>query len=363
MNTEFNLEKYLTKGVENLIKNAVKATIKNPAESIFMAKYALASRVANKKRAVAEEKGEHIPPFLIASITSSCNLHCSGCYSRANHGCSDCAPISQLTEAEWKKVFLEARDLGIGFILLAGGEPMIRKDVIKVAGDIPEILFPIFTNGTLIDNEYIKQLDQHRNLVPIVSIEGREEITDNRRGVGVYQRVMKTMALMKDNGIIFGASITVTTENIKEVTSEVFLKKLDKNGCKVLFYVEFVPVTEEATYLALGNQEREYLKIQLEKIRIYHDKMLFVSFPGDEKSTGGCLAAGRGFFHINSHGGAEPCPFSPYSDINVKDSSLREALQSKLFLGLREGNVLMEEHSGGCVLFERKEQVEALLNT
>ncbi len=252
MNKEFNLERYLTKGVENIIKNAVKATLKNPAESIFMAKFALASKAANKKRAIAEKRGEHIPPFLIASITSSCNLHCAGCYSRANHACSDCAPVSQLTGEEWKKLFLEARDLGIGFILLAGGEPMLRKDVIEIAGDIPELLFPIFTNGTLMDDAYLNLLDQHRNLVPIISIEGREEITDNRRGMGVYQRAMRAMAGMKEKGIIFGASITITRDNLEEVTSDAFLNELENLGCKVVFYVEFVPVTEEAKHLAPG---------------------------------------------------------------------------------------------------------------
>ncbi|MDE7298924.1 MAG: radical SAM protein, partial [Lachnospiraceae bacterium] len=83
--------------------------------------------------------------------------------------------------------------------------------------------------------------------------------------------------------------------------------------------------------------------------------------PGDEKSSGGCIAAGRGFFHINSHGGAEPCPFSPYSDINVRDTSLREALKSKLFIALRDGDVLVDDHVGGCVLYEKREQVEGLL--
>ena len=90
--------------------------------------------------------------------------------------------------------------------------------------------------------------------------------------------------------------------------------------------------------------------------------MVFVSFPGDEKSSGGCVAAGRGFFHINSHGGAEPCPFSPYSDVNVKNTSLREALCSPLFTALRSGNILLDDHAGGCVLYEKREQVEALLN-
>lgn len=89
--------------------------------------------------------------------------------------------------------------------------------------------------------------------------------------------------------------------------------------------------------------------------------MIFVSFPGDEKSYGGCVAAGRGFFHINSHGSAEPCPFSPYSDINVRDTSLREALKSKLFTALRSGGILADDHVGGCVLYEKRKQVEELL--
>ena len=84
-----------------------------------------------------------------------------------------------------------------------------------------------------------------------------------------------------------------------------------------------------------------------------------MSFPGDEKSSGGCIAAGRGFFHINSHGGAEPCPFSPYSDVNVKDMSLKEALQSGLFAKIRDSGILTEDHNGGCVLFENRHQVES----
>ena len=91
--------------------------------------------------------------------------------------------------------------------------------------------------------------------------------------------------------------------------------------------------------------------------------MVYISFPGDEKSSGGCVAAGRGFFHINSHGGAEPCPFSPYSDVNVRDTSLREALKSKLFTRIKEEDLLVDDHKGGCVLFEKRKQVEAQLRT
>lgn len=357
----FSLEKYLTGGVENIVKGAVRATLKDPKESAFMARFALASKSASKKRAEAETEGEHIPPFLIASITSSCNLHCAGCYARHNHACTDEKATAQLTDGEWKNIFMEAKELGIGFILLAGGEPLIRRDILEAAGEIPEILFPVFTNGTLVDDEYIKLFDRSRNLVPVFSIEGEREKTDGRRGTGVYQKLVSAMDKMQENHLIFGASVTVTTENLRETVADDFLEDLRIRGCKAVFYVEFVPVSEDGRGLAPQEAERAFMNEKLAEIRERYPEMVFVSFPGDEKSSSGCLAAGRGFFHINSHGGAEPCPFSPYSDINVRDTSLRDALQSKLFTALREGNLLLEDHPGGCVLFERREQVERLI--
>lgn len=361
MGQEFNLERYMTNGVESIVKGALKASLSNPKESIFMAKYALSSKKSSDIRKKAEEAGEHIPAFLIASITSKCNLHCAGCYARANHACHDGEENRQLTKEEWLSVFEEAKEIGVGFILLAGGEPLIRRDVIEAAGKISNILFPVFTNGTLIEEQYIGLFNKHRNLVPILSLEGREEETDSRRGTGVYRKLEQSMELLKREGILFGTSVTITTENIKEAVSYEFLDKLYLQGCKAVIFVEFVPVTEEAKELAPGDGERAYLAAALSDIREHYEDMVFISFPGDEKSSGGCLAAGRGFFHINSQGGAEPCPFSPYSDINVRDTSLKEAIHSRLFQRLREENVLMENHPGGCVLFEKRELVESLL--
>ena len=358
---EFNLVEYMTGGVERIVKEAIKATLTDPRESAFMARFALSSSEASRKRAKAGAEGENIPPFLIASITSSCNLHCAGCYSRHNHACTDAAPVNQLTGEDWENIFSEARELGISFILLAGGEPLLRRDVIEAAGNYPEIIFPIFTNGTLLNDEYIKLFDKKRNLLPVLSIEGRQEKTDGRRGIGVYAGVKAAMGRIQKNHLIFGASVTATTANLREITGKEFLDELRDSGCKAVIYVEFVPVTEESKDLAPGETEREYLRDRLAAIREEYSDMVFISFPGDEKSSGGCLAAGRGFFHINSHGGAEPCPFSPYSDINVKNTSLRQALRSPLFTALREQNVLLEDHGGGCVLFERKATVEALL--
>ena len=361
MDEAFDLQAYLSKGIEDFMRDLVKTTLKNPRESAFLLKFAAATAAASKKRKAAEEAGEHIPSFLIASITSQCNLHCAGCYSRCSHATTDAQPVRQLSAAEWLNIFEEADELGISFILLAGGEPMLRRDVIEAAGQRQRILFPIFTNGTFLDEEYYTLFDRRRNLVPVLSIEGNEAVTDARRGKGVYACLIRNMDELKRRGLLYGASVTVTTRNIREISSDAFLKTLSDRGCKAVIFVEYVPVTEESRDLAPGDEERAYLRSELARLRSEHPEMVYISFPGDEKSSGGCVAAGRGFFHINSHGGAEPCPFSPYSDVNVRNTSLRDALHSPLFTALRDGDLLIEDHEGGCVLYEKRAQVENLL--
>lgn len=360
---KINIQRYMTRGVVRIVSDSLRATAKNSKESAFMKSFAKSSRLASKKRYAAEKQGEHIPPFLIASITSTCNLHCAGCYSRSNNACCDSAPVNQLSAEEWDKIFTEADELGISFILLAGGEPLMRYDVIEQASRHKNILFPVFTNGTFLKGKYFDVLDENRNLIPIISIEGNEKITDERRGEGVYKQVTSAMQGIRERGMIFGASVTVTTENIYEVYSDEFLDNLYNLGCKAVIFVEFVPVTEESTHLAPTEKEQEFMHKQIKRLRRRKRKMVFVAFPGDEKSSGGCIAAGRGFFHINSHGGAEPCPFSPYSDINVRDTSLREALKSPLFKTIQAEGLLADEHIGGCTLYMNREKVEAIVKT
>ena len=361
MAENFNLEEHIAHGVEKIVSDTLKASLKDPRESAFMLKFAAASRKATKIRQKLAEGGEHIPSFLIASITSSCNLHCAGCYSRFNKATVDSKPVRQLSTEDWIRIFREAEELGVSFIMLAGGEPMLRWELIEKAGSMQNILFPIFTNGTYLNDLYLDLFDKSRNLIPVMSIEGGKEATDARRGPGIYEKLIANMDAFHKKNLLFGASVTVTTENIREVTSPEFIKTLTDRGCKLVFFIEFVPVTDDAKHLAPGDAEREYLTTAMTKLREVYSDLILLAFPGDERADGGCMAAGRGFFHINSHGGAEPCPFSPYSDINVRDTSLREAMQSRLFRALRDGDFLDDDHVGGCVLFEKREQVEAML--
>lgn len=361
MSDRFDLIQYLDNGVEDIVKGILRASLKNPKETAFMLKFALSGKEAQKKRENFGKKGEDIPGFLISSITSNCNLFCRGCYARANKSCGEGVQKEQLSAERWGGIFREARELGIPFILLAGGEPLMRKDVLERAAEVREIIFPVFTNGTLLQGEYIMLFDKNRNLIPILSLEGSREQTDERRGEGTYDTLMKLMDILREKGILFGISVTVTTDNIGTVTDKAFCEQLYNKGCRSLIFVEYVPVTEETQQLAPGKAERDILDKELQTIRGAYEDMIVLAFPGDEKYSGGCLAAGRGFFHINSDGAAEPCPFSPFSDTSLKERTLREALKSPLFKSLEETGMLLGEHDGGCVLFRQKAEVKKLI--
>ncbi|WP_035289010.1 radical SAM protein [Clostridium sp. KNHs214] len=361
MGQAFDLSEYMSKGIENIVKNVLKSSIKKPKETAFVMKYMLAVKDAKNKRDILESEGEHIPPFFMGSIATNCNLHCKGCYARANKSCGDNLKSDELSQERWGEIFIEAKELGISFALLLGGEPLMRRGVIEKASSIKEIVFPIFTNGTMFDENYINLFDKNRNLVPMISIEGDKNQTDDRRGIGTYSSIMAAMDSLNKKGILFGGSITVTTENIMTVTSREFVQELYSKGARALVFVEYVPVIESTRNLAPTDKERLVLEENIEVLRKIFDNMVFLSFPGDEKYSGGCLAAGRGFFHINANGGAEPCPLSPYSDVNLKECSLREALRSPLFKKLKDKEMLIGEHDGGCLLFEKEEDVKELL--
>lgn len=360
---KFDLEEYLKKGVEKIVSEIIKSTLQNPKESMFMMQYALDCKNAYKKRKISQQKGQHIPAFLIASITTKCNLHCIGCYARANHNCSDSIEIQQdmLSTRRWSEIFDEAEKIGISFILLAGGEPFLRRDVLKEASKHKKILFPIFTNGTMIDDDMVEFLDKNRNMIPVLSIEGDNKITDKRRGEGTYDKLVLSMQKLRDKKIVFACSITVTKNNINQILKNDYVDNLKCMGCRGIIYVEYVPVDFKTRVLALDDEARDHMMEKLSIVRKENQDMVFIAFPGDEKASNGCLAAGRGFFHINARGGAEPCPFSAHSDVNLKEISLVDALKSPLFMKLKENGNLENEHIGGCTLFEQEQIVKELI--
>ncbi len=354
------LAEYLNESVVHIFRDATRSSKLNLKELRFLHRAAKIQKEAAQRRLQSDALGTSVPPFLIASIATRCNLHCAGCYARANHTCMDQSFKEEMSAKRWGELFREACALGVSFVLLAGGEPLEREDVLEEAAKTPELIFPVFTNGTLFTPAMLKRFDRHRNLVPVISMEGDRQQTDQRRGEGVFEMVRQTMKNMAGLGMFYGVSITVTKDNLDTVLDDQFILSLKEAGCRLVFLVEYVPADGNAKP-ALDEEDRMVLETRQSELKARYPDMILLSFPGDEKKLGGCLAAGRGFFHINASGGAEPCPFSPYSDISLKSGSLRDALDSALFQKIRENHFETQDHVGGCVLFSQKAEIEKLL--
>lgn len=351
-----NLTKMMNKSIGLLIEEFIKIALRDFSSAKSILNIALKQKNTANIRNKNEENGLHVPPFMIASITSTCNLKCKGCYDREKHHNCSC----EFNENQWSDVFLQARDLGMSFILLAGGEPLAKEKVIKECIKYPEIIFPMFTNGMLINEDWVNYFAFSRNIIPVISIEGNKDETDGRRGAGVFERVSLSFDLLKKRNIFYGISITLTSENFHSVLEGEFIKNYIDKGCRAFFFIEYIPFDPDTENLVISEAQRAELVNKLKKLREKY-KGIFIAFPGDEKAFGGCLAAGRGFIHINASGGIEPCPFAPYSDVDLKNVTLKEALNSPLLKEIRDLHGLLKEHKGGCALFENREIVEKLI--
>jgi len=342
--------------IRGLFKDALRISLNDPGMALFLRRTIKWQAQAARVRAAWEEKGLHVPAFMIASITHRCNLQCSGCYARAHH-----RPVEEeMNNAELRSVVAEASELGISIVLLAGGEPLARPEILNITRDFPRIIFPLFTNGLLLDSAAIVKLKGQRNVIPVISMEGEETETDARRGKGVYRRLQGVIADLHGERIFFGTSITVTQRNFDLVTDERFIGGLFARGCRLFFFIDYVPVEEGTDDLVLTEAQRAQEAEAILSLRANFPG-LFVAFPGGEEEFGGCLAAGRGFVHLSPEGRLEPCPFSPFSDASLKEMSLKEALQSKLLRTIRESSDKLDETKGGCALWERRDWVASLL--
>lgn len=346
----------LNVSIIDFFENALRVIYRKPAMTRFLLKTALWQKKAADRRSQCLSRDLQVPPYMIISVTNRCNLNCKGCYSKAQHRTDE----KEMDRGRLRGVISEAAGLGISFIFLAGGEPLIRPDILDITKDFPEIIFPLFTNGLLITDELIESFKKQKNVVPVISIEGYETDTDGRRGSGVYGRLQGTMEKLEKAGVFYGLSFTVTNKNFETLTDKVFISEQIRSGCQLFFFVEYVPIGEGTEDAVITEQQRAALAATLDDFRQSFDG-LFVSFLGDEEAFGGCLSAGRGFIHISAAGDLEPCPFAPYSDSNVRETALEEALRSELLRKIRANHSELNETTGGCALWEKRDWVKSML--
>ncbi|MBU4445574.1 MAG: radical SAM protein [Candidatus Marinimicrobia bacterium] len=358
MNEDNSYIDLMNQGISQLVKDALRVSLLKPSLALFILQTIRWQKRAEKRRLECETRGVHVPPFMIISITNRCNLQCKGCYSRAQQRINQ----EEMSTDKLGDVIAEAHSLGVSIILLAGGEPFIRKDIFDITSQFPDIIFPVFTNGMLLDVSMQKRLKKQKNVLPIISMEGQREHTNNRRGKGVYEYLENIITRIKDTNIFSGASFTMTRQTFDILTDESFIESVVKLGCKLFFFIDYIPVQKGTEDMELTLEQSRSVFSLMNRFR---DKFpaLFVAFPGDEEQFGGCLSSGRGFIHISPDGSLEPCPFAPYSDSSLKNLSLTEALQSKFLQTIRENRDKLDETNGGCALWVQREWVRSLLET
>ena len=203
----------MAESIRNIMAKAYLNVLGNPREARFVAKMQRTiGRAERRRKAYLEKEGVAVPPFLIASIATTCNLQCKGCYARKNGIAGDTPTKETLTPDQWGTIFREAAELGISFCLLAGGEPLTQRAILEAAAATGDIIFPVFTNGTMIGAVYTDFFKHNLNLIPVISLEGERTATDERRGNGVFQRALLSMEMLHKEKLFFGTSITVTTD-------------------------------------------------------------------------------------------------------------------------------------------------------
>ena len=302
-----------------------------------------------KQEAMRDQYHCNIPWAILLDPTSACNLRCTGCWA-AEYGHKQ-----NLTSEEIDSIINQGVKLGTHVYIYTGGEPLVRKhDLINLCEAHPDCAFLSFTNATLIDEEFVQDMIRVANFVPAISVEGFEEATDARRGEGTYAKVSRAMELLRENGLPFGVSCCYTSANANSIASEEFFDWLIEKGALFAWVFTYMPIgVGSPTSLMVHADQREHLYRFIREMR--EKKPLFtLDFQNDGEFVGGCIAGGRRYLHINAAGDVEPCVFAHYANVNIRETSLLDALRSPLFMQYYEGQPFNDNLLKPCPILENE---------
>ena len=269
----------------------------------------------------------NIPWAVLLDPTSACNLHCTGCWA------GEYGHALNLTYEDIDSIVNQANELGTYVFIYTGGEPLVRKkDLMRICEAHPDCAFLSFTNGTLIDEDFCRDLERVKNFVPAISVEGIGKATDDRRGEGTFEKIDAAMSLLREHKLPFGVSCCFTRANADAIASEEYFDWLIEKGALFAWIFTFMPVgAGTSNELMPTAAQREHLYHFVRDMRV--KKPLFtLDFQNDGEFVGGCIAGGRRYLHINANGDVDPCVFAHYSNSNLHEASLLEALNSPLFM-------------------------------
>jgi len=308
-----------------------------------------------KRRALHTQLGCDAPYLIVVSPTMRCNLRCFGCYA------GDYSRRDDLPRELFEKALREARDLGIYFITISGGEPFIREDLLEVFAKFDDQYFQVYTNGTLIDDALARQLAELGNVFPAISVEGFEKETDARRGKGTFKKILAAMANLRRHGVPFGYSATATRLNNDLIVSDEFVDFWAEQGCFLGWYFNYIPIGYNPDPDLMPTPEQRVYRIKrLAELRRTR-KILLADFWNDGPLVGGCMAAGKYYLHVNVRGDVEPCVFAHFAVDNIRNKSLRDILLSDFFREIRARQPFNDNHLRACMIIDNPNMLRELV--
>ncbi len=327
----------------NLNKGFIKPSVMKKMVKVFLGDNFIPDRhkkITPVKEAYKEKYGDYPPQFLVLSPGKGCNLHCTGCYAS-----SMSAKAEKLDFETSRRIVREAHDIfGSRFMVISGGEPFLYKSdgkrLVDLFEEFNDMFFLVYTNGTLITEQLANKLAELGNVTPAISVEGWEEQTDQRRGKGVYQRIMKAMEHLRNAGVPFGISLTATSQNAEMLLEDEFYEYFfNELGVSYMWQFQLMPIGRAKDTLDLMVTPEQRVKLYRQWAHLLEDKRYPIAdFWNSSSLSSGCIAYGRwgGYFYIDWNGNVMPCVFVPYHVDNIKDlyakgKTIADALQSRLF--------------------------------
>jgi MoaA/NifB/PqqE/SkfB family radical SAM enzyme len=201
------------------------------------------------------------------------------------------------------------------------------------------------------------------NFVPAISLEGWEKETDARRGQGVFNKITAAMGRLKERKLFFGASLTVTSQNVETVTSDEFMDFLIAQGVRFLWSFHYIPIGRQPDVgLMISPEQRAYLSKRIIEIR-KAKPLPIADFWNDGELTRGCIAGGSSYFHINARGDVEPCAFVHFAVDNIRDKSLLDVLKSSLFAEYQNRQPFSDNMLRPCPIIDNPQILREIVQT
>ena len=336
--------------------------IRHPGHLPALMRLARTRERSKQIRDQARERGVRVPPFLVLSVTSRCNLRCSGCFAVAVGTTASPRPTDPpLAIADWRRVIQESVALGIVGFVIAGGEPFLLPGLVTLLREFSDRLFLVFTNGTALGDRDFEALRRCHNAAIVVSIEGDQFLTDTRRGSGVHERALRSLDRLRAAGVLTGLAVTVGAANVDYWSNPANIDALIAHSGPLAFFIEQIPAGECASGTPMTIDQRDRFRATVLEVRNRSTGGAYIIHsPADEEALGGCVSAGRGFAHVNPRGDVTACPVSALATHNVTSATLSEALASPLFTMIRNDGHLLETQGHPCALFANADKLETM---